>query len=164
MGGEMCWGSWKEESNEGCRQQQLSSWNIPVEVGARGFSVPLVRGMFSALGISGQRRKASVRRITQAAKGTSCWVWTRRDTSSRKRTTTTQWPNHHCGPPSKECSYLADETFDDGWTWLKMDWWSRNIGCIYTQYIRVIFSFSKWFRIWVRIWFFSKTTLKVKWM
>ena len=73
-----------------CRQQGWSTWSFPVEVGVRGFPAQSVWRMFSALGVTGRSRKTSVRKVAQAAERASCWVWTRRDASSWKPTTTTQ--------------------------------------------------------------------------
>jgi len=71
-----------------CRQQGWQTWNFPVEVGTRGFPAQSVWHMFSALGVTGGRRKSAIRKVAQSAERASCWVWTRRDISSWKPTTT----------------------------------------------------------------------------
>ena len=73
-----------------CRDRGWQTWNFPVEVGCRGFPAQSVWRMFSAVGVTGQNRRAAIKKLGQAAEKASCWIWMKRDNSSWKPTTNAQ--------------------------------------------------------------------------
>jgi len=62
-----------------CRGKGLSTWLFPVEVGCRGFPAQSVWWMMQTMEIVGRTRKVAIRQLGEAAEGSSCWLWHRRD-------------------------------------------------------------------------------------
>ena len=61
-----------------CRRKGWSTWNLPVEIGCRGFPAPSMGKTLRILGIQGKARKKASRDIAEAAQRASCWLWLKR--------------------------------------------------------------------------------------
>ena len=62
-----------------CRQQGWKTWNLPVEVGSRGFAGQSLWRAFSILGITGMARRKAITDICQQAEAASQWLWQKRE-------------------------------------------------------------------------------------
>ena len=51
---------------------------LPVEVGCRGFAGQSLCRAYTALGITGERRRRAIRNNTEAAEKASRWLWIKR--------------------------------------------------------------------------------------
>jgi len=61
-----------------CRQQGWQTWNLPVEVGSRGFAGQSLWRAFSIVGITGLARRQAITDICQQAEAVSPWLWQKR--------------------------------------------------------------------------------------
>jgi len=64
-----------------------SAWVFPVEMGSRGFPAQSMWKMFSALGITGVKRRTAVMHLSRTAERASSWLWWKRGDSSWKQST-----------------------------------------------------------------------------
>jgi len=62
-----------------CRQQGWKTWNLPVEVGSRGFAGQSLWRAFSILGITGMARRKAITDICRQAEAASKWLWQKRE-------------------------------------------------------------------------------------
>ena len=67
------------ELQEECKSNGWKAWVLPVEIGCRGFPAQSAWSTLRILGVTGQKRKAAIQDITQAAEKASCWLWMRRE-------------------------------------------------------------------------------------
>ena len=71
----------KKENYDGlvsdCHRQGWKARCLPVEVGCRGFAGQSLCRAYTALGITGERRRA-IRNNTEAAELASRWLWIKR--------------------------------------------------------------------------------------
>ena len=74
-----------EDLLEECNQKGWQTWNLPVEVGGRGFPAKSCWKALSVLGITGTTRKQAGN-MGKAAENASSWLWMRRNDSSWKPT------------------------------------------------------------------------------
>ena len=75
-----------EDLLEECNQKGWQTWNLPVEVGGRGFPAKSCWKALSVLGITGTTRKQAVNNMGKAGEKASRWLWMRRNDSSWKPT------------------------------------------------------------------------------
>jgi len=72
----------KEEKYDGlvsdCHNQGWKARCLPVEVGCRGFAAKSLYGAYTALGITGERRRRAIGKTTEAAEKASRWLWIKR--------------------------------------------------------------------------------------
>ena len=60
-------------------ESQQKAWNLPVEVGCRGFPGKSVWQSLGLLGIEGMARKRLVADIIKRAETASRWIWIKRN-------------------------------------------------------------------------------------
>ena len=65
-----------EDLLEECNQKGWQTWNLPVEVGGRGFPAKSCWKALSVLGITGTTRKQA-NNMGKAAEKASSWLWMR---------------------------------------------------------------------------------------
>ena len=61
-----------------CHRRGWKARCLPVEVGCRGFSGQSLYRAYTALGITGERRRRAIRNNTEAAEKASRWLWIKR--------------------------------------------------------------------------------------
>ena len=71
---------YQELLNE-CRQKGWQTWNLPVEIGCRGFPASSCWKTLGILGIVGCGRKKAVDQLGREAEKASRWLWIRRESS-----------------------------------------------------------------------------------
>ena len=77
---------YQELLNE-CRNKGWQTWNLPVEIGCRGFPARSCWKTFGILGIVGSGRKKAVDELGREAEKASRWLWIKRGESSWMPTT-----------------------------------------------------------------------------
>lgn len=73
-----------------CQQNGWKAWNLPVEVGCRGFAGRALWRTLGQLGIEGLARKQLISSMTKQAEVASRWIWLNRDKRWEKGTSRTQ--------------------------------------------------------------------------
>ena len=61
-----------------CHRRGWKARCLPVEVGCRGFVGQSLCRAYTALGITGERRRRAIRNNTEAAEKASRWLWIKR--------------------------------------------------------------------------------------
>ncbi|KAL1276035.1 hypothetical protein QQF64_035658 [Cirrhinus molitorella] len=61
------------------QQNGWKAWNLPVEVGCRGFAGQSLWRTLGLLGIEGMARKRLVGKVTEQAESASHWIWIQRE-------------------------------------------------------------------------------------
>ena len=62
-----------------CRQRGWKTWNLPVEVGSRGFAGQSVWRAFGVLGITGMTGRRVIEDVCRQAESASQWLWQKRE-------------------------------------------------------------------------------------
>ena len=68
-----------EDLLSNCQQNGWRAWNMPVEVGCRGFAAQSLWRALGTVGITGASRRKTVNQINRKAEDASQWLWRKRE-------------------------------------------------------------------------------------